>query len=329
MDFEKLIDRFNDGELDVEAYFGNFNNFLTLANKKGLISKFDIKNEEIQNSLLIWLYNNDREKFHEFVVDELGDLEMGEDGKIYLNLSDSSELATLVCDRYRDGINKNTASSILSGEFDYDFDSTTDDVYRDVINVLNKKNTDLLKEFMLNQLRNQKIEPDTSELQEIAEEQDHPEYCTIDDLETAQRILDDEESMNFLLGHNLDYLETDLYHLHRNAVGQAYEKKLYDQIWDELQEYVDGRGEYYSKPHTYKKGTMSQRFKIPVASNFDDVILDYLIDRKDDGAYGLLEYWGYYLALVEGTKDCLRIYEPDYWGYELDEYVNDLFTDFL
>lgn len=74
---------------------------------------------------------------------------------------------------------------------------------------------------------------------------------------------------------------------------------------------------------------MSQRFKIPVSSNFDDVILDYLIDRKDDGAYGLLEYWGYYLSLVEGTKDCLRIYEPDYWGYELDEYVNDLFTDFL
>lgn len=329
MDFEKLIDRFNDGELNVEAYFGNFNNFLTLANKKGLISKFDIKNEEIQNSLLIWLYNNDREKFHEFVVDELGDLEMGEDGKIYLVLSDSSELATLVCDRYRDGINKDTASSILSGDIYYDFDSTTDDVYRDVINVLNKKNTDLLKEFMVNQLRNQKIEPDTSELQEIAEEQDHPEYCTIDDLETAQRILDDEESMNFLLGHNLDYLETDLYHLHRNAVGQAYEKKLYDQIWDELQEYVDGRGEYYSEPHTYKKGTMSQRFKIPVASNFDDVILDYLIDRKDDGAYGLLEYWGYYLSLVEGTKDCLRIYEPDYWGYEFVEYVNDLFTDFL
>ncbi len=88
MDFEKLIDRFNDGELDVETYFGNFKNFLTLANKRGLISKFDIKNEEIQNSLLIWLYNNDREKFHEFVVDELGDLEMGEDGKIYLNLSD-------------------------------------------------------------------------------------------------------------------------------------------------------------------------------------------------------------------------------------------------
>jgi hypothetical protein len=51
MDFEKLIDRFNDGELEVEAYFGNFNNFLTLANKRGLISKFDINNDEIQNSL--------------------------------------------------------------------------------------------------------------------------------------------------------------------------------------------------------------------------------------------------------------------------------------
>jgi hypothetical protein len=182
---------------------------------------------------------------------------------------------------------------------------------------------------MVNQLRNQKIEPATSELQEIAEEQDHPEYCTIDDLETAQRILDDEESMNFLLGHNLDYLETDLYHLHRNAFGQAYENELYDRIWDELQQYVEGRGEYYSQPHSYKKETMSQRFKIPVSTNFDDVILDYLIDRKNDGSYGLLEYWGYYLGLVEGTKDCLRIYEPDYWGYELNEYVNDLFTDFL
>lgn len=329
MDFEKLIDRFNDGELNVEAYFGNLNNFLTLANKKGLVSKFDLKNDEIQNHILIWLYNNDRKKFYEFVVDELGDLEMGEDGKIYLVLSDSSELATLVCNRVRSGIDKDTASSVLSGRLDDDFYATTQDVYNDVINVLNKKNTELLKQFMVNQLRNQKIEPATSELQEIAREQDHPEYCTIDDLETAQRILDDEESMNFLLGHNLDYLETDLYHLHRNAYGQAYESQLYNEVWSALQEYVEGRGEYYSHPHSYKKETMTQRFKIPVSTNFDDVILDYLIDHKDDGAYGLLEYWGYYLGLVEGTQDCLRIYEPDYWGYELDDIVNDLFTDFL
>jgi hypothetical protein len=81
--------------------------------------------------------------------------------------------------------------------------------------------------------------------------------------------------------------------------------KLYENIFSELQEYINGNGEYYSKPHRFKKDTMTQRFRVPVASNFDEIILDYLISNKNRGSRGLLEYWGDYIPIVQDEQDCL------------------------
>jgi hypothetical protein len=331
MDFQKIIDDFNDGEFDAELFFGDWNTFFTVLDKRGLISQIDIENTEVQNSLLIWLYGRDRKRFHEFVIDKLSDVDMDENGTIYLDLDDRSELSNFFCERSRNGISMDSIKEILSGDpdtfFDYD---TTGNVYSDVIEELSPKNMKHLREYVVENLKGQKIETETIELQDIAKEQGHPEYVTVDNPTTAQTIIDDEESMNYLLDTYLEDLNDQLKSIHNSAYSQAYESELYGKIFSELQEYINGNGEYYSKPHRFKKDTMTQRFRVPVASNFDEIILDYLISNKNQGSRGLLEYWGDYIPMVQDELDCLTAHYPDYPDFsEVKNNINEIFTDYI
>ena len=331
MDFQKIINDFNDGEFDAELFFGDWNTFFTVLDKRGLISQIDIENTEVQNSLLIWLYGRDRKRFHEFVVDQLSDVDIDENGTIYLDLDDRSELSNFFCEGSRNGLSKGYVEDILSGENDlYLFDNTTDSVYRDVIEGLNPKNMKHLREYIVENLKGQKIETGTIELEDIAREQGHPEYVTINDSITAQTIIDDKESMNHLLDTYLEDLKSELESIHRNAYNQAYESETYENIFSELQEYINGNGEYYSQPHRFKKDTTTQRFRVPVASNFDEIILDYLISNKNRGSRGLLEYWGDYIPIVQDEQDCLTVHPPEYAdNRQVEDNINEIFTDYI
>ena len=331
MDFQKIINDFNDGEFDAELFFGDWNTFFTVLDKRGLISQIDIENTEVQNSLLIWLYGRDRKRFHEFVVDQLSDVDIDENGTIYLDLDDRSELSNFFCEGSRNGLSKGYVEDILSGENDlYLFDNTTDSVYRDVIEGLNPKNMKHLREYIVENLKGQKIETGTIELEDIAREQGHPEYVTINDSITAQTIIDDKESMNHLLDTYLEDLKSELESIHRNAYNQAYESETYENIFSELQEYINGNGEFYSRPHRFKKDTVTQRFRVPVASNFDEIILDYLISNKNRGSRGLLEYWGDYIPIVQDEQDCLTVYPPEYAdNRQVEDNINEIFTDYI
>ena len=331
MDFQEIIDDFNNGEFDAELFFGDWDTFFRVLDKRGLISQIDLENTEVQNSLLIWLHGRDRKRFHEFVVDKLSDVDMDENGVIYLDLDDRSELSNFFCDRSRNGISMDSVKEILSGEdhtfFDYD---TTDSVYRDVIEGLNPKNMKHLREYVVENLRGQKIETETIELEDIAREQGHPEYVIVDNPITAQTIIDDKDSMNYLLDNNLEDLKGQLEIIHSSAYNQAYESELYKSIFNELQEYINGNGEYYSKPHRFKKDTMTQRFRVPVASNFEEIIMDYLISNKNRGSRGLLEYWGDYIPMVQDEQDCLTVHSPEYADYrQVEDNINEIFTDYI
>ena len=330
MEFQDIIDQFNDGEFDAEYHFGDYNTFFTFLNKRGLLSQIDIENTEVQNSLLIWLYGKDRKRFYEFVIDKLSDVDIDENGTIYLDLDDRSELSNFFCESSR-GLSKGYVEDILSGENDlYLYDDTTDSVYRDVIEGLNPKNMKHLREYIVENLKGQKIETGTIELEDIAREQGHPEYVTINDSITAQTIIDDKESMNHLLDTYLEDLKSELESIHRNAYNQAYESETYENIFSELQEYINGNGEFYSKPHRFKKDTMTQRFRVPVASNFDEIILDYLISNKNRGSRGLLEYWGDYMPIVQDEQNCLTVHPPEYADYrQVEENINEIFTDYI
>ena len=134
-----FLNMFNDGELDVEKYFNNYDTFFNILRRKGLFGNLDPingpNNEDWQNEYLLSLYNsNDKVRFNFWVEKMLGDVDFDEKGNIYLVLQDRGDLAGLFCRNYREDISQDTVRSILQGEDVFEpYWDTTDDVYRDVI----------------------------------------------------------------------------------------------------------------------------------------------------------------------------------------------------
>ncbi len=329
MDFQELIDDLHDGGDLAKSFFGDFQTFFTVLDKRGYLDQLDIEDSEIQNELLLFLKKSHPQQFNQFIMDKLTDLEIDEDGRVFLDLSDQSDLAELFCDNSRNGLSRSMVEEILNGEFDNWFDYTTDSVYDDVISALNSKNHKILADYIVNTLQNTQISPETEVLSEIAIEQGHPEYVTIDS-SVVETILDDKETMSHLLSEELQDLNNNLDSIHNNAYSSAYESASIDSIWSELQEYVEGKGQFYSIPHRFKKDTVTQRFTIPVSSNFHGIIEDYLRDKANRGNRGLLEYYGSYISLLADNFDCLTVFGPDYPDYsEIKNNINEIFTDYL
>jgi len=329
MDFQVLIDDLHDGGDLAKSFFGDFQTFFAVLDKRGYLDQLDIEDSEIQNELLLFLKKSYPQQYNQFIMDKLTDLEIDEDGRVFLDLSDQSDLAELFCDSPRNGLSRSMVEEILNGEFDNWFDYTTDSVYDDVISELTPKNHKILADYIVNSLQNTQISPETEVLSEIAIEQGHPEYVTIDS-SVVETILDDKETMSHLLSEELQYLNNNLDSIHSNAYSSAYESASIDSIWSELQEYVEGKGQFYSIPHRFKKDTMTQRFTIPVSSNFHGIIEDYLRDKANRGNRGLLEYYGSYISLLADNFDCLTVHGPDYPDYrEIKNNINEIFTDYL
>ena len=334
MTFEEIVNEFNNGNLDVENYFNDYETFFNILKKRGYMSQVDPTapgSEDWQNEYLLWLYEEDIKKFHEYVVMLLqDDLVMDENGKIFYVTTDIGELSKLFCSN-RNDISADTIENILSGEGDVwePYWDTTDDIYRDVIEELTPQNDKRLQEYILDTLQDSQIEPETEELELIASEQGHPEYAIITP-ENIKRVVDDKETMEYLFENGLEELESELRSLHSNSYNSAYESEVWRDIWSKVNEYFDGDGEWIGRPHRYKKGTMVQTFKIPVSSNFDTIILDYLNDNKEYGNSGTLEYWGSYIGLLDESVECLSVYAPDYPDFrEVDKNINDYFSDYI
>ena len=76
MGFEDIIDQFHAGEFDPELYFGDYDTFFSILEKRKLMDRLDIEDSDIQNRLLLWLHKKNPSKFYEFVLDKLTDLDM-------------------------------------------------------------------------------------------------------------------------------------------------------------------------------------------------------------------------------------------------------------
>lgn len=283
---------------------------------------------EWQNEYFIWLYHNNKEAFYKWIPTVLDDV-IFKDGVAYLEIDDRSDLSQVFCKNDRNGLSRDTIENILSGDSDWEpMWDTTDNVYRDVIEELNNSNLERLKEYIVSNLEGEQIEPETDLLEEIADEQGHPEYVLVTS-DNVGKIVGSEETMSLLLKNNLSDLRSELYSMHSNSYNSAYENEIYESIFNELGTYFIGNGEFTMKPHPYKKNTEVQNFTIPIA-NFESNILDYLINNKGYGNSGTLEYWGSYLNLLEEDFDCLSIRPPDYPdSREVDKNINLYFNDYI
>ena len=331
--WEEVLEQFENNDFDVIKYFNDYQTFFNILKKRGLMDEVDPMNSvdstEWQNEYILWLYNNDKEKYYQWVNKFLDDVII-EDGKPYLEIADRGDLANLFCDGHRYDLSRDTIEQILSGDGDafeayYD---TTDNVYRDVIEELTPENDKKLAEYIVDMLKSQQIPAETDELELIASEQGHPEYVEVN-MENVKRIIDDESTMKELLDDQLSELKSELYGIHSNAYNSAYEESVWAEIWSELGTFFEGDGEWVSKPHPYKKNTQIQYFKIPIR-NFESDVNDYLFNNRNFGNQGTLEYHGSFIGIMKEERDCLSAQAPDYPDYrKVDKNINMYFQEYL
>jgi len=249
------------------------------------------------------------------------------DGQPYF-IGDKEDLAELFCDHSRNGLSRDTVSSILQGDYDSYWDSwdLTDNIYRDVVEELTKENLLRLKEYIIETLQGIEVGTHSELLESIAQNQGHPEYVTVDQSNIDQ-IVDDEETMIELLSRELTDLRGELYNIYGNSYQSAYEDELYNDVMNELETYF-GKGEWISKPHVYRKDTTVEKYKAPI-HNFEQEIVDYLESGAGYG-YGTLSYQGTYIGVLRDNHECLSVHPPDYPDSRLvDKNINMYFNDYI
>ena len=331
--FRKYLDKFNDGELNPVEYFGDYDAFFSMLISRNLLDELDPikgnKNEEWQNEFLLFLLQEkEYERFNHWIVKILNDVEFDENGQAYLVRENRGDLADLFCSDRRNDLDRETVRKILGGDDVYEpYWETTDDVYRDVIEELNKENLEKLKRYIVETLKGQQLSPETEEMELISAEQGHDDYWEITE-DNVSRILDNSESMESLMDDELSDMKSELYSIHNNSYNNAYEEEVYEKIWKELSEYFSGSGNFTTKQHPWKKDTQIEVFKVPISDIHGD-LEDVLLDSRGYGS-ATLEYWGSFLGAIGEYKGCLSVYPPEYPDpSKVDKNINLYFSDYF
>jgi len=322
---EEIINSFNDTELDVEKYFNDSDTFFKIMDKRGLIDRLDLENNYMENDYLLYLAENNTEKFRQEVQKQISDVRF--DGEVpVLELNDVTKLAKLFCDS-RDGFGQSTIEDILSGDADWDrYWDTTDDVYRDVIEELNEENLKHLYSYIVKNLEGVQVESGTELLGEIATQQ-NTDYATIN-MENVVSVVNDSETMDYLMENDLGELRSELDSIHSNAYNMAYETAVYNEVWDKLDEIFDvEKRKFVYQQHPYKKETQIEILEMPIR-DFYTPIRDYLYNNK--GSSQTLEYYGDFMGILDDNGDCLSAWAPDYpSSSEIDKNINEIFGDYI
>lgn len=331
-----IIDKANEGDFDlIKSFFGDIESFLDFVKKEGLIGQLDIINnegayEDSVNHIALAIMEANPEYFRQYVLESLSDVTY-ENGNYYVTLNDRGNLSYLFCDT-RNSIKPSTVSDILDGEYDMYFDNTTDDVYRDVIEVLEPDKLKYLAEKIIAEVSNEPISSETELLEEIAQEQGHPDYVTLSTDLLLNKIFNDEETTKYILNQT-DTIYGDLYNLHNRAYESAYYDEVYDGIMGQLEMFFDTKdSSWVEKKSSTTPNKTYQYFKIKI-HNFEEQISHYLNSHKNYEEP--MSNYGDYIGLLNeninmGDEECLTYYYPDYANWtEIKKQINDLFYDYL
>jgi hypothetical protein len=331
----RLVDDFNDNDHEqIINLFGDVDTFFEALKGKDLLHLIDPEadgNEDWINEWLLYMYEvGNKESFYTYVTDYLSDVEL-KNGKFYFTTWYREDLSGVFCDGNRSLSSRDIAHRILDADSDdwEGFHHTTDDVYEDVISELTPKNLERLYELILFDLKNENVKTETELLENIAEEQNHPNYVVVDN-NNVRQIVNDEETMNFLLSEYLSDMKSNLYSVHHNSYNAAYNDYLWEEVWHELQTYFVGKGEYVSKQVNSKEPNKTQQFFEIEIANFESNIIDFLENNKRYGNSGTLQYMGNYINVLQEDFECLRLGPSDYPdSRKVDKYINEYFNDYL
>lgn len=332
MNIEKLkevIKEINNGGWDTYSHF--FNNdiqlFIKIISKYGLLGELNPLSDDLfsyQNLILYYLINENPEIWIPFVCEKLisSDITI-RDGKYYLHLNELSDLSKFFYDgRER---TRSVVKSVLSEDWWEPYLDTTDDVYRDVVEELNKENLLFLKERVFKELEGQSISPDTELLEELLNEGDDEVTITSNNFSS---MFEDEETLRFILENYVYESRQELYSLHGNCYNSTYTDEIHDNIWKELSIFFTGGPEWKSSPNKTKHWVEIQ------INDIGSDIKKFLYETMDSGySSNTLEYLGSYTDMIlsgihDSIWDWLNFKIPHYPDFtEVSKCINNSFGD--
>lgn len=331
MEIEDIIYEFNDGNSKlITKFFGDYETFFKFLSNNDLLDEIDptsgAEYELWANEFLLSLYKDGKiDLFNKWVSKSLDDVEFY-NGKPFLEIKDLMDLSSWFCDDRSNS--RENAENILSDEYDfdaYDWSSwmKTDDLYDYVIRELNISNLKKLKDRILEETKGGQIYPETQLLEDLVDEGSSYVYLTPSNIDM---IINDHETMTYLLSDYLTDIESDLFSVYSNAYGSAYYDQSHSEVWNELSNYFDDNPQYV-EDNTKYPGRKITFYRLPI-SNFHKNILEYLESNKNYGSSGTLGYYSEYVTLIADFHECLRLRLSDY-AYNVDKYINDVFADYF
>lgn len=337
--WKEYIEDFNSGNTEFLGNFGgDVGMFIDLVVSKGLLKYIKVTPEvgaEEELKLVKAFYEHHLPSYIQFFEENFSDVKY-ENGNFYF-IGEPEDFQSLF-DESRNSMSNKTIGSVLTGEVDFDwYDNSTDDVYRDVIDELNKKNLEEFYNAVIHYAKDEQIQPHTELLELIADSQGHPNFVTIDK-DNVERIVKDEESMNEILDNELSELKSNLYSLHSVAYNSAYESDVYDEVWNSLDDYfITSQKQWVQVPfytgYNPQVTKMVDRLRVPIR-NFQQIINDYIEMNLESTFPEAITYHSTYIDILKEylnvTGDWPKVYPPDYPNSsKVDKNLNELFGDYI
>lgn len=289
--------------------------------------------DSLKNYYLIWLIEKDVNQGLKFICDNiLSDVEIRSDG-YWLKLAGREELAEFFRSYSRETSPEDVAKQVFSEEgLDYGrFWDTTDDVYADVIEVLDDSNIEILKKYIMEHLGNKDLnieEYGADFFHELMKSQGREDFFQITDND-VKNLIDDSEAMNELLKGDLNDLKSELYSVHNNAYNNAYESEIYDLVMEGLGEFFSSRIDEVQK----QVGDKTRYIPYIKISDLYSNVMVFLDEYK--GYTDTLDYLGSYTEMMkqlfnDGSYEPIDFRIPEYADWSLiDKYINEFFPDYV
>jgi len=324
---------------------GDSDEFFKLIDKVGIIDDDKIYESLIESMPMSYLshkYNSNPKQTVNYIINEyFGDIKEI-NGRYILELGEREDLSLFFKkDGGRDISSKELAEKILGEDWWEPFYDSLQDVYDEVIEVLTPENLKLLAEKINVELSGSKVEPETSLLEDIAEDQGHPDYVELSVDLLLNTIFEEKESTKYILNREAVDTSSELYSLYHNAYNTAYVDEKWEQVSNELKSLlsIDNMGEWQTKTvkgYDGKERKINTYF-IDVTNIVDESIKETLDSRYVDDYRNEFEYYGSFESfieyiinedIIEGGSMSIGYYDyPD--PSKVDEYINDLFGDYL